>query len=188
MAVTAVEDTRRARRALLGIAGVLVAIGVIAAGVWSDDTEPAATASIAQRTTSTTDGAEVLGVQVDNTTVSTAVPAVSPLTVAPSTSTTTAKHGRIYGYSYPSEPNDKTTVTLSRAGAVVAEKQTDAEGYFEFRDVPAGTAQLHRTPLSSNCPTTTVPDDKPKCTMASSQSEQTEVALAPSGDVRADVF
>lgn len=160
------------------VAVALIGIGVIGAAVASDEADaPRQTATERARTT-TSSRTQVLGVQIDNTTTTVAVSTVTtaPVTTSTSTSTSTstaARNGRIYGYSFPSEPDDETTVTLSRDGAVIAERKTDAEGAYEFRDVPAGTYVLYRT---TRTPT------------ASSRSSDTEVKLPPGGEARADVF
>ncbi|HUR77143.1 MAG TPA: hypothetical protein VMZ22_04285 [Acidimicrobiales bacterium] len=182
---------------------MLAVVGVVAAVSWSDDSPSRRDASTSRATTtSTTAPTEVLDAQVDNTTTSEAATATTATTTATSaatatttagspaaTTTTAAKSGRIYGYSWPSEPNNETTVSLMRGGSVVAERKTDGDGYFEFRDLPAGTYALFRSTKTTNCPTSTTAGEQPNCSSASSRTDsETEVTIGPGGEARADVF
>jgi hypothetical protein len=176
----------RGFRWMLATALALIAVGVMGVLGSTDDDSPAGDRFATAATTSTSARAEVLGIVVDNTTTT-----VSPATTvaAPrATTTTVGKDGRVWGYSYPSQPNDETTVTLSQGSAAVAKAKTDGNGYFDFPEVAPGTYTLSRTSVSSTCSTTTTSGQQPTCTMASSMSTGPEFTLSPGGEVRADVF
>jgi len=180
----------RGFRWVLAAALALIVVGVVASLGWSDDSADKPEVAAPKATTSTSARTEVLGVVVDNTTTTVVHAASSSKTVTTTgaTTTTVGKSGRVWGYSYPSQANDETTVTLSQGSTTVAKMKTDGNGYFDFPKVAPGTYTLSRTSVSSSCTTTTTSGQQPTCTMASSMSMGPEFTLSPGGEVRADVF
>jgi hypothetical protein len=179
----------RGFRWVLAAALALIVVGVVASLGWSDDDTPNRQAARVAPTTSTSVRTEVLGAVVDQTTTTAApAPSTTVTTATGVTTTTVGTAGRVWGYSYPSQPNDETTVTLSQGATTVAKAKTDGNGYFEFTKVASGNYELSRTTVSSSCSTTTTSGEQPTCTMASSTSKGPEFTLSPGGEVRADVF
>jgi hypothetical protein len=182
----------RGTKWLLALSLAMIVIGVVAVLGWSDDDAANTDTAALSPTTSTTLPTEVQGVAVDNTT--TTAPAPQPVTTTTTvaavrvTPTTSARPGRVWGYSYPSRPNDETTVALSQGGNVVAKAKTDDNGYFDFPTVAPGNYTLSRASVTSTCSTTTTADEQPNCTAASSTAIGPEITLSPGGEVRADVF
>jgi hypothetical protein len=183
----------RGSRWVLALSLALIVIGVIASLSWSDDDAPSADTS-ALAPTSTSLRTEVKGIVVDNTTTTAAVAPVTTTTTKPATgavtttTTISAKAGRVWGYSYPSQPDDETFVSLSQEGNVVAKAKTDDNGFYDFPQVAPGTYTLSRTSTTTTCSTTTTADEKPTCTSASSAAIGPTITLSPGGEVRADVF
>jgi hypothetical protein len=182
----------RGSRGVLALSLALIVIGVIASLSWSDDDAPSADTS-ALAPTSTSLRTEVKGLVVDNTTTTAATltptTTTKPATAAVTTTTIrSAKAGRVWGYSYPSKPDDETFVSLSQEGNVVAKAKTDDNGFYDFPQVAPGTYTLSRTSTTTTCSTTTTADEKPTCTSASSAAIGPTITLSPGGEVRADVF